>query len=196
MSETIALRHRFAKQPELIIEHVKDWVDKVIVRLNICPFAKAEVIAQTIHYVVEENSAHDRVVAQALSQCKSLDEDPSRATTLIILSDPNLGFYSYLDIVDQLEQAMSNAGYDGTYQLASFHPQYVFGGSEDNDAANFTNRSPYPMLHLIREQDITTALSTFLRPESIPERNIEYTRRKGLAHMNELLLSCYDDDKL
>jgi len=194
MSETTAARHQHADEPNVIIAQTKCWVEDVIVRLNICPFAKAEMQAQTVHYVVQAKSSDLDIIDALAQQCIELDNTLSRATTLFILNIPNLGFYSYLDLLEQAEQRLSDNGYDGIYQLASFHPEYCFGGSEPDDAANYTNRSPYPMFHLIREADISKALVNFLRPESIPERNIEFTRRKGHSHMNKLLMSCYDID--
>ncbi len=194
MSESKAARFRFVGDPEAIITQTKQWVDRTIVRLNICPFAKAEVQAQTIHYYVQENAPNEQIIENLLTQCIELDQNDARATTLFILNIPSLGFYSYLDLLELAEQCLVNNGYEGIYQLASFHPDYCFGDSDPFDAANFTNRSPYPMFHLIREADITKALSTFLRPESIPDRNIEYTRRKGHQHMNDVLMSCYDVD--
>lgn len=194
MSESKAARYQYVDDPIIIVEQTKQWVDKIIVRLNICPFAKAEVQAQTIHYYVQNAEPDSNIVENLLAQCDELDKDPARATTLFILNIPNLGFYSYLDLLDQAEQCLIEHGYEGIYQLASFHPEYCFGGADQDDAANYTNRSPYPMFHLIREADITKALSTFLRPESIPDRNIEYTRRKGHEHMNNTLMSCYDID--
>lgn len=194
MSETTAARYQFSDSKEKMIVHTKQWVDRVIVRLNICPFAKAEVQAQSIHYKVQDKASDDEVMQSLLAECKALDQDASRATTLFILNMPALGFYSYLDLLDLAESTLVAHGYEGVYQLASFHPQYCFGGSDDSDAANYTNRAPYPMFHLIREEDISKALATFLHPESIPERNIEFTRRKGAMHMNQLLMSCYTTD--
>jgi len=194
MSESKIARHENVGDHNAIIKHCKLWVDRVIVRLNICPFAKAEVQAQTIHYVIQDLSSDTDIVNMALSQCVELDNITERATTLLILNDPSLGFYRYLDIIEQVEDSLINAGYEGVYQVASFHPEYCFGGSDEGDASNYTNRSPYPMIHLIREGDITKALANFLRPESIPDRNIEFTRRKGVDHMKTVLASCYDAD--
>jgi len=189
------LEHRRINQdcPEQIITQTQVWVDNVIVRLNICPFAKAEVQAQTIHYQVIEPSTFNQYLEALWQACVNLDNNAGIATTLIILSDPNMDFDQYLDLVEFSEQKLTSEGYDGIYQLASFHPDYCFDAQTPDDAANFTNRSPYPMLHLIREADITKALSTFIKPEMIPERNIEFTRRKGHQHMQQLLDSCYDE---
>lgn len=186
--------HRRINQdlPEIITTQTKVWVDDVIVRLNICPFAKAEVQAQTIHYCVAEKSTFNQYLETLWQECVNLDNNNDIATTLIIFSDPDMDFDQYLDLVEFSEQKLTSEGYDGVYQLASFHPDYCFDAQDTQDAANFTNRSPYPMLHLIREADITKALSTFIKPEMIPERNIEFTRRKGHQHMQQLLDSCYD----
>jgi len=194
MSETLAARHQHVGNHDAIVVQTKKWVDDVIVRLNICPFAKAEVQAQSIRYHIQDTADDQQIIDALLGQCQLLDKDSATATTLFILNIPSLGFYSYLDLLALAEDLLSERGYDGIYQLASFHPEYCFGGAEPDDAANFTNRSPYPMFHLIREADITNALVNFLRPESIPERNIEYTRRKGHSHMKKLLISCYDAD--
>jgi len=182
-------------QPQVMINQTKKWVDDVIVRLNICPFAKAEVQSQRIHYQVANKSSFNNYLETLWQQCVKLDDTPEIATTLILFSDPDMDFDEYLDLVDIAQQKIESEGYEGTYQLASFHPDYAFDSQDGADAANYTNRSPYPMLHLIREDDISKALADFLRPEMIPERNIEFTRRKGIDHMQALLDSCYDAKK-
>ena len=85
---------------------------------------------------------------------------------------------------------MVSQGYEGTYQIASFHPEYCFQGAEENDPANYTNRSPYPMFHLIREASVKVALENHPDPDSIPERNIEYAREQGIDKMKALLDKC------
>ena len=92
-----------------------------------------------------------------------------------------------MDIADQL---LTQHGYDGTYQLASFHPEYCFAGSDDNDAANYTNRSPFPMLHLLREDSLEMALENYPDPEQIPNRNVEKARTLGLDIMKAKLDKC------
>lgn len=185
-------RRRFSNNHPAIIAHTKAWIDKVIVRMNICPFAKAEVQAQSIHYQVISPARFNKYLDKLWDACQQLDNDSTIATTLLIFSDPEMDFDQYLDLVDCAQQQLANDNYEGIYQLASFHPDYCFDEQSTKDAANFTNRAPYPTLHLIREADITKALSSFLRPEMIPERNIEYTRRKGMTQMQSLLDSCYD----
>ena len=96
----------------------------------------------------------------------------------------------YLDLVDKGERLLVKENYEGIYQLASFHPLYLFAGSNENDAANYTNRSPYPMLHILREDSITKALENFDDPDSIPEKNIDFAKTKGLEYMKMLAASC------
>lgn len=184
-------RRAYADDSAAIIAHTKAWVDKVIVRLNICPFAKAEVEAQSIKYQVLTPANFNTYLDKLYDACCELDNNAEIATTLLIFSDPEMDFDQYLDLLDCAQQQLINDGYEGIYQLASFHPDYCFDEQEGEDAANYTNRAPYPTIHIIREADITKALANFLRPEMIPERNIEYTRRKGHQYMESLLDSCY-----
>jgi hypothetical protein len=174
-----------------IVKQCRKWVESVIVRFNICPFAKAELEQQTINYRVVDPGTLESYVNALMVQCQMLDQQLDISTSLIIYPDQALDFDSYLDLLMVSEQVMSEAGYDGVYQLASFHPDYCFEQAEQDDAANYTNRAPYPILHLIREDHITKVLADFLKPELIPQRNIEYTRRKGLEKMAAALADCY-----
>ena len=99
-------------------------------------------------------------------------------------------FLQYLNLVDKGERLLIKEKYEGIYQLASFHPQYLFAGANENDPANYTNRSPYPMLHILREHSITKALENFVDPDSIPRKNIDFTKAKGIGYMKMLAASC------
>jgi len=125
-----------------------------------------------------------------LAELAILDRDPAIATTLLIFPDAFDRFSSFLELLKQSEKLASRKGYDGIYQIASFHPDYCFAGESPEDPANFTNRSVYPMLHLLREDSISKALKLFPDPEQIPERNMRYSREKGLAYMQLLLAAC------
>ena len=107
-------------------------------------------------------------------------------TTFIIFPDNFSDFETYLDLVELSEALAADQGYEGIYQIASFHPEYCFEGAEADDPANYTNRSIYPMLHLLREDSLSDALDNFPDAESIPERNIAFAQRKGLAFMQSL----------
>lgn len=162
-----------------------------MVGCNFCPFANREVKRNSIHYQVEESNELERCLQSFLDECKRLDDDGAIETSLLIFPNAFKDFEEYLDLVDMAEQLLEEEGYEGTYQVASFHPDYRFAGSPEDDAANFTNRSIYPMLHLLREESIENALDSYAGdPDEIPARNIQFAREKGLAYMKLLRDSC------
>ena len=121
-----------------------------------------------------------------LQQVVEADEDVL-PTALFVVSDALTDFEDYLDWLFICEELLAEAGYEGIIQLASFHPQYVFEGEDESDLSHYSNRSPFPMLHLIRENHISEALKTVTRPEAIPERNKRHMRRLGRDGLLQLL---------
>jgi uncharacterized protein len=119
-----------------------------------------------------------------------MDEEKDIETSFLILPNAVEKFDDYLYLVSDAEDLLIEKGYEGIYQLASFHPLYKFANSEEKDAANYTNRSIYPMLHLLREASIDKALENYRNPEGIPDININFAREKGLVYMKMLRDSC------
>jgi hypothetical protein len=117
---------------------------------------------------------------------------PTIETSFIIFTNSFEDFDDYLDFLALAETLIEEHAYDGVYQVASFHPKYKFEGSNELDAANYTNRSPYPMLHIIREESLEKAIALHPNTEEIPQRNIEFARGKGLKYMKLLRDSCMD----
>jgi len=177
----------------IIIEETERWIKSVVIDCNFCPFAAKALFKKSIRYIVLDNADKDAALESLKNELLYLDENDSIETTLIIFSNNFTEFDSYLSLVKQSERMLSKLDYDGVYQVASFHPDYCFAGAEPDDAANYTNRSVYPMLHLLREESITKALSTFKNPELIPEHNIEFARNKGLQYMQVLRASCMNN---
>lgn len=175
----------------LITQAMQNWVKNVIVKFNFCPFARKEVEANTIAYIVSEDEKHEDAVMTMLEQLAHLDAHPEVETTLLIFAEGFKDFDSYLDLVDLANALLAAQGYEGKYQIAHFHPDYEFADSEPGDAANYTNRAPYPTLHLIREESMAEALANYDDPESIPENNIRLARRKGEAFWQQLLANCH-----
>ncbi len=176
---------------EHTIANTQTWLKAVVIGHNFCPFAQRELEQNRTRFSINQSQDWENGLQQLISECLLLDANPAIATTLIIFSH-NLGhFDDYLDFLAVAEQLLHAQGYNGTYQLASFHPDYCFEGASDDDPANFTNRSPYPMLHLLREDSLATALSHYPQAELIPERNIALARQLGLAKMQALLKACY-----
>lgn len=174
----------------LITRQTSCWVETVIVGLNFCPFAKHEVKRGSVHYQVSESADIEPALHDLITECRRLDENTDIETTLLIFADAFGDFDEYLDMLELANHLMAEQDYEGIYQLASFHPQYCFEGEAASDAANYTNRSPYPMLHLIREGSLEKVLENYPDPESIPERNIELARAKGSDEMKAILEKC------
>ncbi|MCT7947637.1 DUF1415 domain-containing protein [Shewanella septentrionalis] len=175
---------------DMIIEQTDNWVKKVIMKYNICPFARREVERGSIRYLVVEQTKVKLVLKALIEECQYLDAHPEHETTLFILPRGFEGFYTYLDLVDMANDALFDNDYEGVYQLAHFHPDYCFEDEPQDSAANFTNRAPYPTLHIIREASMELALASYTDPESIPERNIAFCERKGSDFFIKLLAEC------
>lgn len=176
--------------PEQAIEQTKKWINEVVVGCNFCPFAARVVKQQTIHYQVESSSDLKTCLTSLMLEIQRLDNNETIETSFLILDNSFSDFNDYLDLVDKAETLLKKNGYEGIYQLASFHPEYLFAGSAATDAANYTNRSVYPMLHLLREESIDKALKNYSSPENIPECNINFAREKGLVYMKMLRDAC------
>ncbi len=173
------------------IKHTQAWLRQVIIAHNICPFARAVADKNLIHYYVDEAATLEENLTTLIAQAQYLDQqDDEVETTLLIYPHQFPAFAEFIDYVGLADELLIMQGYEGIYQLASFHPHYCFADAALEDAANYTNRSPYPMLHLIRERSIEAALQHFPHPETIPERNIQFTRELGLATMQALLKAC------
>ncbi len=175
---------------EQVIEQTKKWISDVVVGCNFCPFAARVLKQQTVHYQVEKSSEIIQCLSSLLEEAYRLDDTETIETSFLILPDSFADFDDYLELVDKAETILKKNGYEGIYQLASFHPHYLFAGSSAADAANYTNRSVYPMLHLLREESIDKALKHYASPEKIPERNINFAREKGLVYMKMLRDAC------
>ena len=178
------------KNEQLIIEQTKEWVNSVIVAHNYCPFAKREVDKGNVRYQVVHETEFNNLLNAVLQECVWLDQNADTETTLAIFPSNLSEFNLFLDCLTLAEELLISEGYEGVYQIASFHPNYCFQGAEENDPANYTNRSPYPMFHLIRESSVQVAIENHPDPESIPERNIEYAREQGLDKMKASLEKC------
>jgi hypothetical protein len=167
------------------------WLKSIIIEYSICPFAKREQERGSIHFSITRDTDIEQCLLHLILECERLETEPGIETTLLIYADAFAEFDDYLDFLEIAESLLVEQGYEGTYQLASFHPDYCFQGSDPDDAANYTNRSPYPMLHLLRETSIEQAVASYPNPENIPQRNIELTRKLGLVKMQALLAACY-----
>ena len=169
-----------------IIDQTKKWIVDVVIGCNLCPFAANVMRQQTVFYRVETSSDINACLDSFLRELEKLDSDDTIETSFMIFPHAFQKFDDYLQLVSLAEKLLKRKGYEGVYQVASFHPLYLFANSNEDDPANYTNRSIYPMLQVLREASIDKALEHYKDPESIPERNINFAREKGLTYMKML----------
>lgn len=169
------------------IQQTKRWVEQVVIGLNLCPFASKPVKDNKVAYIAAGDATMEQHLQQLADCFKQLDSAIDIETSLLIFPDSYHSFDDYLELLHLSNLLLDDLRYTGVYQLASFHPAYCFENSDDDDAANFTNRSPYPMLHIIRESSVEKAVASFEDIEQIPERNVSTLRELGYRKMEKIL---------
>ncbi len=174
-----------------IITETKNWIQNVVIGCNFCPFAAKEMNNNSIKYIIDTNENIDQQLEILINEATFLQYNPSIETTLLIYPTQYPNFQSYLHLVDVANALLEKQGFYGIFQLASFHPNYCFEGESPADASNYTNRSIYPMLHLLREESIyKIAKNHEAVLAQIPEKNIAFTLAMGTLKMKALLESC------
>ena len=165
------------------------WLERFVIGLGLCPFAAEPYREGRVAYRVTTATTDEAVYRDFVETVEDLLSHSPRTqeTALLILSRGLSDFEDYLEMLEVLEQALADAGLAGTVQLASFHPDYRFEGVDEDDPANYSNRSPYPMFHLIRERELAAALARYPDPESIPARNVARLRALGVDGIRALL---------
>ena len=178
-----------------IIQQTKRWIEDIVIGLNLCPFAAQPFNDNRIEYIVSDNNEIEKDL-QELAICFSiLDNRVSIETILLIFPQAYKNFDDYLEILYLANLLLEDLKLSGTYQLASFHPDYHFEGSAIDDASNFTNRSPFPMLHILRERSIERAIKSYNHIETVPRNNIKNLREIGFNVMQQTLKDIQDDIK-
>ncbi len=173
-----------------IIRATQYWLQSVIIELNFCPFARKEFSNDRIHYSVCRSAPLEQTLHQLADAFQLLDEQAEIETTLFILADAYTDFEAFLSLIDSANQLLEELQYSGIYQLAHFHPDYCFAGEPPDDASNYTNRSPFPALHVLREGSLQNAIEKHPDTLAIPEANIALARQMGKQKMQLLLENC------
>ena len=166
-----------------IVDDTRGWLERAVIGLNLCPFAKAVYVKGQIHYAVCAAVELADVLGQLADELKTLvalDAD-LRDTTLLIMSNCLHEFLDFNDFLLRANALLRKLRLDGVVQIASFHPRFQFADAAQDDIANFSNRSPYPMLHLLREASVERAVAAFPQAEAIIEKNIQTLTALG-AH--------------
>ena len=168
---------------ETVISATQAWLEKAVIGLNLCPFAKAVHVKRQIRYVVSHARTEEALVEDLLHELQLLaSADPGDIeTTLLVHPDVLTDFLDYNDFLDIADAAVEELGLDGVLQVASFHPQYQFADSHPDDMGNFSNRAPYPTLHLLREDSVDKAVAAFPEADAIFETNIATLEKLGPA---------------
>ncbi|HEX2829383.1 MAG TPA: DUF1415 domain-containing protein [Burkholderiales bacterium] len=164
-----------------VIAATRAWLERAVIGLGLCPFAKAVHVKDQIRYVVSRARNSDVLLEHLERELDALAAAPPDEvdTTLLIHPDVLEDFLDYNDFLELADRVVEELGYAGVLQVASFHPRYQFEGTDADDITNYTNRSPYPILHVLREASVDQAVAAFPEAEKIFEKNIETMRRLG-----------------
>ncbi len=172
------------------VNATKKWLNSVVVDLNLCPFAKRELNNDKVRFVLSQVTTEKQLLDILLEELTLLHTDPNIETTLLIHPSVLNNFFDFNDFLFAANGLIAEQGFEGIFQLASFHPNYQFAGVDENEASNYTNRSPYPMLHILREASLTKAIDAYPDVDKIPERNIELMQDMGGDRLRLLLEAC------
>lgn len=166
---------------EQIIAATQKWLEKAVIGLNLCPFAKAVHVKQQVRYVVSPATSPEALLETLMDELQLLsDTDPEKIDTTLLIHPWVLNdFLDYNEFLDVADAAVEDMKLDGELQVASFHPDYQFAETDQNDISNYTNRAPYPILHLLREDSIERAVEAFPEASEIFDKNIETMEKLG-----------------
>lgn len=168
-------------------------MESVVVGLNLCPFAKRESARDRVRFVVTEATTEEDLLVDLQAELGLLCSDETVETTILIHPTVLQDFYDYNQFLSDADGLLERLELEGIYQVASFHPDYQFCDTTPDAVENYTNRSPYPLLHLIREEKLERALACYPETAEIPARNVELIRNLGRNRMENLLRTCFQD---
>lgn len=172
-----------------VITTTQQWLERAVIGLNLCPFAKAAYVKQRVRFAVSKATSDEALLDDLILALQDLHAaDPAECeTTLLIHPQALTDFLDYNDFLDAADAALDALGLTGVIQVASFHPQYQFSGTGPDDIENFTNRAPYPLLHLLREDSIEQAVESYPDIDDIPQRNISTLHKLGVEGWAKLI---------
>lgn len=166
---------------DAIVDATRRWLDRAVIGLNLCPFAKSVYVKEQVRYVVSHATTPEELLETLMNELQLLaDTDPEKVdTTLLIHPGVLSDFLDFNDFLDVADAALEDMELAGELQVASFHPDYQFADTDQNDISNYTNRAPYPTLHLLREDSIARAVEAFPDAAAIFEKNIDTMEQLG-----------------
>ncbi len=165
-------------------------METVVIGLNLCPFAKRELVNHRVRFSVTDATTEEALLLAQEAELELMERARGVETTLLIHPKVLRDFFDYNQFLNYAEALLVQMGLEGIYQIAGFHPHYQFAGTDPADVGNYTNRSPYPLLHIIREDSLERAIASHPDTTGIPARNIELLKSMGLERLRTLLLAC------
>ena len=167
--------------PDTVIADTRRWLERAVIGLNLCPFAKAPHAKGQIHYAVCEGDDRQALLTMLRAELQALaDASPNESETTLLIAPRGFDdFLDFNDLLDEADAVVTALDLDGTLQVAPFHPRFQFAGTDEDDITNATNRAPYPTLHLIREESIDRAVAAFPEAEAIYEANMATLEKLG-----------------
>ena len=172
------------------IASVRRWLESIVIEFNLCPFAGRELRNDRVRFTATDAQTDVQLLQALEAELERLNGDATVETTLLIHPHAHADFESYNQFLELADGLLEQMELDGVFQIASFHPDYQFGGTDQNDAENYTNRSPFPILHLLREDSLTLAVEGTPDIDQIPVRNIARMNELGTDQLKLLLQAC------
>ena len=171
-----------------IVERTKSWINEFVIGLNLCPFAKVPFDKDKITYKICDSTDEEQILTNIASDMLDLyNISPTIVETSFLILPQMVDFEEYLDYLEVCHIILKDLNLEGHIQIASFHPDYQFDGTEPDDVENYTNRSPYPMFHFLREESVERALLAYPEAKSVPETNIGTMNKMGLEKVKAML---------
>lgn len=175
---------------EQCVEQTAAWIRSFVIQLNLCPFAKREMDKGSVRIHASLAQSTDSAINDLMAEFDFLNKNTTIETTVLVFPCFLKDFFDYLDFVDIAESVLFTNNYEGIYQIATFHPDYCFADAASDDVTNYTNRSPYPMLHILREEGLSKAIEHYGDTEKIPVQNQACLLKLGLEEVKKIKLNC------
>lgn len=176
-----------------IIAQTRHWLDHVVIARQLCPFAQRPAEEERVRFIVTDSARPEFLLDDLLHELNHLRATPVAAVETTLLIHPGVleNFHDYNDFLDLAEELLAQEGFEGEFQIASFHPDYQFADTRFEDAENYTNRSPWPMLHILREASLEAAIAAHDDVAAIPQRNIALMDELGTEALQAELEQCF-----
>lgn len=172
---------------------VQRWVERVVVNLNLCPFARRELDRGSVRFSLSEAANTRELINDLTCELNLLQHEPAIETSLLVHPRVLQDFYDFNEFLGDCDRLLRELEFEGVFQIASFHPEYQFAGTDPEDAENYSNRSPYPVLHILREESVARAVETHPDIEAVPATNIALLQHMGAEQLKALSQACLHD---